>query len=73
MFHSVKDSSDNIVVRGLSPNSHKIEIEGDTSTVLDTKMLQQMGHELANIHLGTGNRRTSNQEGFRWPKERRVA
>jgi hypothetical protein len=57
-------TSDNIVVRRLSPNSHKIEIEGDSSTLFDTKMLQQMGHELANIHLGTGNRRTSIKKDF---------
>jgi len=43
-----------VVVRRLSPNTHKIEVEDDASVLLAPKMLAAMGHELANIHLGTG-------------------
>jgi hypothetical protein len=48
-----------IVVRRLSPNSQKIETKDDASKLRNSKMLQRMGQELANIHLGTNNRRAS--------------
>lgn len=45
----------NIVVRRLSPNSRKIEVKEDAAVLLDERILRKMGHELANVHLGTGN------------------
>jgi hypothetical protein len=45
---------DNVVVRRLSPNSHKIEVKHDSAVLLEPRMLGAMGHELANVHLGTG-------------------
>jgi len=49
-------ANDRIVVRRLSPNTRKIEIEDEPHVLLDLRMLQTMGRELANIHLGTGDR-----------------
>jgi len=43
-----------IVVRRLSPNSRKIEVEDDAAVLLEARMLRRMGQELANVHLGTG-------------------
>ena len=45
----------NIVVRRLSPNNRKIEVkdEDDLAVRLGDEMLGAMGHELANIHLGS--------------------
>jgi hypothetical protein len=48
---------DGIVVRRLSPNNRKIEIKKQPDELLDPRMLRAMGYELANIHLGTGDRR----------------
>lgn len=47
--------TDNIVVRRLSPNNRKIEVkdEADLAALLGADMLGAMGHELANIHLGS--------------------
>jgi uncharacterized protein (DUF2252 family) len=45
-----------VVVRRLSPNNRKIEVGDDNSTLLGRDMLQMMGFELANVHLGTGQR-----------------
>jgi Uncharacterized protein conserved in bacteria (DUF2252) len=45
---------DEIVVRRLSPNNRKIEAEDDGPALLSQQMLQAMGLELANVHLGTG-------------------
>ena len=42
-----------IVVRRLSPNSRKLEIENHGDILLNARMLEAMGHELANIHLGS--------------------
>lgn len=44
----------NVVVRRLSPNSRKIELEQDAKVLLGERILHKMGHELANVHLGTG-------------------
>ena len=48
-----------LLVRRLSPNNRKLEAEGDTGSLLAPDMLRAMGFELANVHLGTGNRRTA--------------
>jgi uncharacterized protein (DUF2252 family) len=47
----------NVVVRRLSPNNRKIEVEQGESTLFTSDMLQTMGFELANVHLGTAERR----------------
>jgi hypothetical protein len=44
-----------VVVRRLSPNSRKIELEDFPNELLDPNMLHAMGYDLASIHLGTGN------------------
>jgi len=48
---------DDVVVRRLSPNNRKIEAEKRKSTLFTHDMLQTMGFELANVHLGTAERR----------------
>ena len=47
----------NLLVRRLSPNNRKLEAEGGSINLLTPDMLRTMGLELANVHLGTGNRR----------------
>ena len=47
--------SDNIVVRRLSPNNRKIEADDDAFSNLSADMLEAMGRELANVHLGSAN------------------
>ena len=47
------DSRKRLVVRRLSPNSRKLEMEYHGDILLDPRMLGLMGHELANVHLGT--------------------
>jgi len=54
----------NIVVRRLSPNSRKIEVEGNPEMLLGNRMLRAMGHELANLHLGTGKGRAAIEKDF---------
>ena len=49
----------NLLVRRLSPNNRKLEAEGDSIDLLTPDMLRAMGLELANVHLGTGNRRAA--------------
>lgn len=39
-----------VVVRRLSPNSRKIEVEGSVSKLLSSDMLEIMGFEIANCH-----------------------
>ncbi len=48
---------DNVVVRRLSPNNRKIEAAENPAQLTSKKMLRAMGHELASIHLGSGNYR----------------
>lgn len=48
-----------IVVRRLSPNNRKIEVKKQPGELLHPRMLRAMGYELANIHLGTGSRRSA--------------
>lgn len=45
-----------VAVRRLSPNNRKIEVGDGSSTLFGRDMLQMMGFELANVHLGTGRR-----------------
>ena len=49
----------NLLVRRLSPNNRKIEAESGGVSLLTPDMLRAMGLELANVHLGTGNRRAA--------------
>jgi hypothetical protein len=51
----------NLLVRRLSPNNRKLEAEGGSIDLLTPDMLRAMGLELANVHLGTGNRRAAIQ------------
>ena len=53
-----------VVVRRLSPNSRKIEVKVQPGELLDPRMLRAMAHELANIHIGTGNRARAIQKDF---------
>jgi Uncharacterized protein conserved in bacteria (DUF2252) len=48
-----------IVVRRLSPNNRKIEAEDDVEALLSRPMLQAMGLELANTHLGVADARAA--------------
>ncbi|TCR91733.1 DUF2252 family protein [Rhizobium sp. BK376] len=41
-----------VLVRRLSPNSRKIEVKNDPSTLLSSQMLDLMGFEIANCHVG---------------------
>lgn len=50
-WHSVRGD---IVVRRLSPNNRKLEVD-DGSAVFSTDVLQVMGFDLANVHLGSAN------------------
>lgn len=50
-------ADDELVVRRLSPNTRKIEVAEEPQELLNPRMLRAMGHELANIHLGTGEHR----------------
>jgi len=43
-----------LVVRRLSPNARKIEVREQPDRLADPDMIRAMGHELANVHLGTG-------------------
>jgi hypothetical protein len=47
-----------LLVRRLSPNNRKINIESkrDVALLLHPHLLQAMGRDLAAVHLGTGNR-----------------
>ena len=53
--------TDGVAVRRLSPNSRKVDIEGEEGIGLDVAlgadMLRAMGAELAAVHLGTGDAR----------------
>jgi len=57
--------TDDIVVRRLSPNSRKIEVEDDAATLLSTEMLAAMGREIANCHAGDLARRSAVQADLR--------
>jgi hypothetical protein len=51
-----------VVVRRLSPNNRKIEVEKGNAALFSRDMLQIMGFELANVHLGTADRRGAIQQ-----------
>lgn len=57
--HRAKDPwyrlQDNVILRRLSPNNRKIEAEKEGVSLLTPDILRTMGHELANVHLGTAN------------------
>ncbi len=42
-----------VVVRRLSPNARKIEVQEHPDDLVEPAMLEAMGYELANVHLGT--------------------
>ena len=46
-----------MILRRLSPNNRKVEAEKEGVSLLTHDMLHAMGLELANVHLGTGDRR----------------
>lgn len=46
-----------LVVRRLSPNNRKIELERGDTTLFGRDVLQTMAFELANVHLGSQDRR----------------
>jgi len=48
-----------LVVRRLSPNNRKIEAEAGGPKLFSGDMLQLMGFELANLHLGVGDRHSA--------------
>lgn len=50
--HYVVDKG--IVVRRLSPNSRKLEVKKDPTTLLDPRLLTMMGLEIANCHAPSG-------------------
>ena len=58
-------SHGDLVVRRLSPNSRKLEFKTHGDVLLTPKMLRSMGHELANIHLGIADPRTSIQRDLK--------
>jgi hypothetical protein len=58
-----------VVVRRLSPNNRKIEVGDGSSGMFGRDMLQMMGFELANVHLGTAPR----QEAIRRDLAKRKA
>jgi hypothetical protein len=55
-------ANDRLAVRRLSPNTRKISVKDEPHHLLDPQMLEAMGHELANIHLGTGDPRDAIQQ-----------
>jgi Uncharacterized protein conserved in bacteria (DUF2252) len=57
------------VVRRLSPNNRKIEVRAQPDELLDPRMLRAMGRELANVHLGTGDRRAAIDRDLRKRKD----
>ena len=64
-------TAENVNVRRLSPNARKIEIDKNTKVLLEDQMLEAMGRELANVHLGVADRSTAIQQdlkarGDRW-------
>ena len=48
-----------LVVRRLSPNNRKIDAESGGPELFSDDMLQLMGFELANVHLGVADRRSA--------------
>ncbi len=68
------DVTGTIAVRRLSPNSRKLEVKDMPDELLRPRMLRAMGHELASVHRGTGNRDAAlaadfNGRGRGWLRE----
>jgi hypothetical protein len=61
---------DNVLVRRLSPNNRKVEVEKGKSILFSRDMLQIMGFELANVHLGTAEYRDAIQRDLEKRKRR---
>jgi len=64
-------TAENVIVRRLSPNARKIEIDKKRKVLLEDEMLEAMGRELANVHLGVADRSAPIQQdldarGDRW-------
>ena len=53
------DIKDGLVVRRISPNNRKIESDDEAFSKMSADMLQTMGTELANVHLGSGDHASS--------------
>ena len=49
--------TDGLIIRRLSPNNRKIEVGDKAVAAMSPRMLETMGLELANVHLGTSNDR----------------
>jgi uncharacterized protein (DUF2252 family) len=62
-------ANNELVVRRLSPNTRKIEVAEEPEHLLNPGMLAAMGHELANIHLGTGDHRRAIERDLARRKE----
>ena len=63
----------NLLVRRLSPNNRKLEAEGRQLDCSRLTCCSTMGLELANVHLGTGNRRERHPARPRPPQGRLAA
>ena len=55
-------TAQNVIVRRLSPNTRKIEIDKNREILLEDGMLEAMGCELANVHLGLADRAAAIQQ-----------
>jgi uncharacterized protein (DUF2252 family) len=49
-------TAEKVLVRRLSPNDRKIEMDKSRKVLLEDRMLDAMGRELANVHLGVADR-----------------
>jgi uncharacterized protein (DUF2252 family) len=59
------DVRDGVVVRRLSANARKIEVKDHARDLGDPRMLNAMGYELANVHIGTTDRRDAIENDLR--------
>jgi hypothetical protein len=55
-------TKERVIVRRLSPNSRKIEIKNNRKVLVQDTMLEAMGRELANVHLGVKDRSAAIQQ-----------
>jgi hypothetical protein len=58
-------TAENVIVRRLSPNVRKIEMDRNSKVLLEDEMLEAMGHELANVHLGVADRSAPMQQDLK--------
>lgn len=61
-----------VVVRRLSPNNRKIDVDDQHADLLSTDILWAMGHELAAIHLGADDRREAIEAYLQKQAKRRL-